>query len=74
MSLTKTIQTEDIIFQDNNRTAKAHVCFCDGELWVSVTAGEEQYDFGLDPLTLKMLAYGYKLHCEECRKENNNGD
>ena len=67
-NMSKTIQSEDIIFQDNNRTAKAHICFCDGELCVSVIAGDNQYDFSLDPLTLKMLAYGYKLHCEELPK------
>lgn len=70
METTKTIQTEDIIFQDNNRTARAYVCFCDGELCVSVTDGDKQFDFGLDPLTLKMLVYGYKLHCEECERAN----
>ena len=67
-NMSKTVQSEDLIFRDNNRTALAHVWFCDGELCVSIVAGDRQYDFGLDPLTLKMLAYGYKLHCEELPK------
>lgn len=74
MKTSGAIQTEVIIFQDDNRTAKAYVCFCDGDLCVSVSAGDKICDFSFDPLTLKMLAYGYKLHLEECIKESENGD
>lgn len=47
----------------------AYLDFCDGDLCVSVVVEGKQADFHFEPVTLKMLAYAYKLHCEELKKE-----
>lgn len=51
---------------------EAYIDFCDGQLCVSVVIEGKQADFHFEPVTLKMFAHAYKLHCEECerRKEN----
>ena len=59
-----TIQTDDFIFQDINKTAKAYACFVDKELCLSVTNGDNQFDFNVSPDMLKVLTYAYQLHCE----------
>ena len=48
---------------------EAYIDFCDGQLCVSVVIEDKQADFHFDPVTLKMFAYAYKLHCEECKGE-----
>lgn len=51
---------------------KEHICdFCDGDLCVSVVVEGKQADFHFEPVTLKMFAYAYKLHCEELKDEGN---
>lgn len=30
---------------------------------------DKQADFHFEPVTLKMFAHAYKLHCEECEKK-----
>lgn len=34
----------------------------------SVVVEGKQADFHFEPVTLKMFAYAYKLHCEELKK------
>lgn len=43
--------------------------FCDGDLCVSVVVDGKQADFAFEPVTLKMFAYAYNLHCEEYEKK-----
>ena len=45
-----------------------YILTCDGQLCVSVVIEGKQADFHFDPVTLKMFAHAYKLHCEECNK------
>lgn len=52
-----------------NDDAVAYIDFCDRQLCVSVVVGDKQADFAFEPVTLKMFAYAYKLHCEECEKK-----
>ena len=48
---------------------EAYIDFCDGQLCVSVVIEGKQADFHFEPVTLKMFAHAYKLHCEECEKK-----
>lgn len=48
---------------------EVYIDFCNGQLCVSVVIEDKQADFHFDPVTLKMFAYAYKLHCEECEKK-----
>lgn len=47
---------------------EAYICFCDGQLCVSVVIEDKQADFNFDSVTLGMFAHAYKLHCEECKE------
>ena len=62
------IQTQTFSFRADV-DAVAYIDFCDGDLCVSVEIEGKQADFHFEPVTLKMFAYAYKLHCEELRKE-----
>lgn len=42
------------------------IAYVDRDLAVSIVYGDNQYDFTIEPITLKALAYAYKPHCEEC--------
>lgn len=50
---------------------KGNINFVDRDLAVSIVYGDNQYDFTIEPITLKALAYAYKLHCEECDEKYN---
>jgi hypothetical protein len=52
----------------------AYICFCDGQLCVSVVIEGKQADFHFDPVTLGMFAHAYKLHCEECDNQQKKGE
>ncbi len=43
--------------EDNNRKAKAFIDSEDGELFVSVCIGDEQYDFGFDEKELELIRF-----------------
>lgn len=62
-----TIQSQTVSIKGND-DAVAYIDFCDGDLCVSVVIGDKQADFAFEPITLKMFAYAYKLHCEELKK------
>lgn len=69
------VQTQTIAINGVNECV-AYIDFCDGQLCVSVVVDGKQADFAFEPVTLKMFAHAYKLHCEECkayekRNENN---
>lgn len=51
------------------KEAQKYIDFCDGDLCVSVVVEGKQADFHFEPVTLKMFAYAYKLHCEELKKQ-----
>lgn len=53
---------------------EAYICFCDGQLYVSVVIEDKQADFNFDPVTLGMFAHAYKLHCEECDNQRKKGE
>ena len=42
---------------DNNEKAKAYISSEDGELFVSVCIGDEQYDFCLDEKELEFIRF-----------------
>ena len=42
---------------DNKKKAKAYISSEDGELFVSVCIGDEQYDFGLDEKELELISF-----------------
>lgn len=62
-----TIQSQTVSIKGND-DAVAYIDFCDGQLCVSVVIGDKQADFAFEPITLKMFAHAYKLHCEELKK------
>lgn len=62
------VQTQTFSIKGDNE-AVAYIDFCDGDLCVSVVTENEQADFHFEPVTLKMFAHAYKLHCEECEKK-----
>ena len=62
-----TIQSQTVSIKGND-DAVAYIDFCDGQLYVSVVIGDKQADFVFEPVTLKMFAHAYKLHCEELKK------
>lgn len=62
-----TIQSQTVSIKGND-DAVAYIDFCDGDLCVSVVIGDKQADFAFEPITLKMFAHAYKLHCEELKK------
>lgn len=70
MKVNKTIQSQTVSIKGND-DAMAYIDFCDGNLCVSVTVGGKQADFDFKPITLKMFAYAYKLHCDELEREFN---
>ena len=49
-------------------SVQTYICFCDGQLCVSVVIEGKQADFNFDSVTLGMFAHAYKLHCEECKE------
>lgn len=53
---------------------EVYIDFCNGQLCVSVVIEDKQADFHFDPVTLKMFAYAYKLHCEECDNQQKKGE
>lgn len=59
------METQTIQIRGDN-DAIAYINFVDRDLAVSIVYGDNQYDFTIEPITLKALAYAYKLHCEEC--------
>lgn len=61
------VQTQTLAIKGND-DAVAYIDFCDGQLCVSVVIGGKQADFAFEPITLKMFAHAYKLHCEELKK------
>lgn len=68
------VQTQTIAINGVNECV-AYIDFCDGQLCISVVVDGKQADFAFEPVTLKMLAHAYKLHCEECKayeKRNEN--
>jgi len=68
------VQTQTIAINGVNECV-AYIDFCDGQLCVSVVVDGKQADFAFEPVTLKMFAHAYKLHCEECKayeKRNEN--
>lgn len=62
------VQTQTFSIKGNNDVV-AYIDFCDGDLCVSVVVDGKQADFAFEPVTLKMFAHAYKLHCEECEKK-----
>ncbi|RGY83456.1 hypothetical protein DXA23_04290 [Phocaeicola vulgatus] len=50
---------------------EAYIDFCDGQLCVSVVIEDKQADFHFEPVTLKMFAHAYKLHCEDMKMKDN---
>lgn len=58
------VQTQTFAIKGND-DAMAYIDFCDGDLCVSVVVDGKQADFAFEPITLKMFAHAYKLHCEE---------
>lgn len=64
-------RTDTTIYIKGNDDAVAYIYFCDGDLCVSVVVEGKQADFHFEPITLKMFAYAYKLHCEELKDEGN---
>lgn len=66
----ETIQTQTIQIEGQN-DAMAFINFVDKNLELSIVYEDNQYDFTIEPITLKALAYAYKLHCEECDEKYN---
>lgn len=64
------METQTIQIRGDN-DAIAYINFVDRDLAVSIVYGDNQYDFTIEPITLKALAYAYKLHCEECDEKYN---
>ena len=62
------VQTQTIAINGVNECV-SYINFCDGQLCVSVIIEDKQADFHFKPVTLRMFAYAYKLHCEECEKK-----
>ena len=62
------VQTQTIAINGVNECV-AYINFCDGQLCVSVIIEDKQADFHFEPVTLRMFAHAYKLHCEECEKK-----
>lgn len=62
------VQTQTFAIKGND-DAMAYIDFCDGDLCVSVVVDGKQADFAFEPVTLKMFAYAYNLHCEEHEKK-----
>lgn len=62
------VQTQTFAIKRND-DAMAYIDFCDGQLCVSVVIEGKQADFNFEPVTLRMFAHAYKLHCEECEKK-----
>ena len=62
------VQTQTIAINGVNECV-AYIDFCDGQLCVSVVIEDKQADFHFEPVTLRMFAHAYKLHCEECEKK-----
>jgi len=62
------VQTQTFAIKEND-DAMAYIDFCDGDLCVSVVVDGKQADFAFEPVTLKMFAYAYNLHCEEYEKK-----
>lgn len=62
------VQTQTFAIKGND-DAVAYIDFCDGQLCVSVVIGNKQADFAFEPITLKMFAHAYNLHCEEYEKK-----
>ena len=65
------VQTQTIAINGVNECV-AYIDFCDGQLCVSVVVDGKQADFAFEPVTLKMFAHAYKLHCEAYEKRNEN--
>lgn len=61
------VQTQTLSIQGDGG-GEAYIDFCDGQLCVSVVVEGKQADFHFEPVTLRMFAHAYKLHCEECEK------
>lgn len=61
------VQTQTFAIKGND-DSMAYIDFCDRDLCVSVVVDGKQADFAFEPVTLKMFAHAYKLHCEECEK------
>lgn len=61
------VQTQTIAINGVNECV-AYIDFCDGQLCVSVVIEGKQADFHFEPVTLRMFAHAYKLHCEECEE------
>lgn len=64
------METQTIQIRGDN-DAIAYINFVDRDLAVSIVYGDNQYDFTIEPITLKALVYAYKLHCEECDEKYN---
>lgn len=64
------METQTIQIRGDN-DAIAYINFVDRDLAVSIVYGDNQYDFTIEPITLKALAYVYKLHCEEYDEKYN---
>lgn len=64
------METQTIQIKGDN-DAIAYINFVDRDLDVSIVYGDNQYDFTIEPITLKALAYAYKLHCEEWDEKYN---
>ena len=62
------VQTQTLSIKGDGG-GEAYIDFCDGDLCVSVVVEGKQADFHFEPITLKMFAYAYKLHCEDLNKE-----
>jgi hypothetical protein len=62
------VQTQTLSIKGHGG-GEAYIDFCDGQLCVSVVIEGKQADFHFEPVTLKMFAHAYKLHCEECEKK-----
>ena len=61
------VQTQTFAIKGND-DAMAYIDFCDGDLCISVVVDGKQAGFAFEPVTLKMFAHAYKLHCEECEE------
>lgn len=64
------VETQTLSIKGDGKSGEAYISFCDGDLCVSVVVDDKQVDFHFEPTTLKMFAYAYKLHCEECLKKD----
>lgn len=62
------VQTQTFSIQGDGG-GEAYINFCNGSLCVSVVVEDRRADFHFEPITLKMFAYAYKLHCEDLNKE-----